>query len=222
MHIPNTYKISSNLLFFKLKMEKVILLSFLVAFSIQLLCIEAQIISDPVRDISGEEVLTGTDYNIVPAAGDTEGGGGGLTLASGPNSTCPHLVVQSPDASSNGFAVQFSSINPAFNNVQIPIDHNIKFSAVTTCVTSTVWRLNSEEMSGQSIVTIGGEEGNPGRDTANNWFNVRRDGNAYKLNFCPIFCDDCSCGDLGILEVDGIRILAITNDKPLRVVFKKA
>nr|GLL35922.1 kunitz trypsin inhibitor 2-like [Ipomoea trifida] len=98
-------------------MEKVILLSFLVALSVQLLCIEAQIISDPVLDSSGEEVLTGTDYNIVPAAGDTEGGGG-LTLASGPNSTCPHLVVQSPDASSNGFAVQFSSINPAFNNVQ--------------------------------------------------------------------------------------------------------
>nr|GME14046.1 kunitz trypsin inhibitor 2 [Ipomoea batatas] len=201
-------------------MEKVILLSFLVALSVQLLCIEAQIISDPVLDSSGEEVLTGTDYNIVPAAGDTEGGGG-LTLASGPNSTCPHLVVQSPDASSNGFAVQFSSINPAFNNVQVSIDHNIKFSGVTTCVTSTVWRLNSEEISGESIVTIGGEEGNPGRDTANNWFNVRRDGNAYKLNFCPILCDDCSCGDLGILEVDGITILAITHN-PLRVVFKKA
>nr|GMD32859.1 kunitz trypsin inhibitor 2-like [Ipomoea batatas] len=170
-------------------MEKVILLSFLVALSVQLLCIEAQIISDPVLDSSGEEVLTGTDYNIVPAAGDTEGGGG-LTLASGPNSTCPHLVVQSPDASSNGFAVQFSSINPAFNNVQV-------------------------------LFIICGEEGNPGRDTANNWFNVRRDGNAYKLNFCPILCDDCSCGDLGILEVDGITILAITHN-PLRVVFKKA
>ncbi|XP_019200036.1 PREDICTED: kunitz trypsin inhibitor 2-like [Ipomoea nil] len=207
-----------------MKMEKVFFLLFLIAQSIKLLCIEAQIMANVVKDSSGQEVLTGVDYYILPAAadGNTEGGGG-LTLASGPNTTCPLLVVQSPDSSSNGFAVQFSSVNPSSTNVQESVDHNIKFSAVSICVMSTLWRLDLKEITGKYVVGTGGEEGNPGRDTISNWFKVRRDEDAYKLYYCPTVCDICRpvCGDLGILVVDGIRILAIT-DKPLRVVFKKA
>nr|GLL35921.1 kunitz trypsin inhibitor 2-like [Ipomoea trifida] len=206
-----------------MKMEKVFFLLFLIALSIQLLCIEAQSMSNLVKDSSGQEVLTGVDYYILPAADGNTEGGGGLTLASGPNTTCPLLVVQSPDPSSNGFAVQFSSVNPASTNVQESVDHNIKFSAASICVMSTLWRIDLEEIRGQYVVGTGGEEGNPGRDTISNWFKVRSDGDAYKLYYCPTVCDTCRpvCGDLGILVVDGIRILAIT-DNPLRVVFKKA
>ncbi|TXG47968.1 hypothetical protein EZV62_027262 [Acer yangbiense] len=46
---------------------------------------------DPVLDIAGEKLHTGTDYYILPVV---RGRGGGLTLASTGNETCPLDVVQ--------------------------------------------------------------------------------------------------------------------------------
>ncbi|KAK0579701.1 hypothetical protein LWI29_030028 [Acer saccharum] len=152
----------------------------------------------PVLDIDGKKLLAGTDYYILPVL---RGRGGGLTLASAGDETCPLDVVQEQHV-------------------------NIKFSASTDCVQSTVWKLDSHDDSlRQWFVTTGGVEGNPGRRTTSNWFKIEKFDDDYKLVFCPSVCDVCKvlCRDIGIYidQATGIRRLALS-DTPFKVMFKKA
>ncbi|XP_059643640.1 kunitz trypsin inhibitor 5-like [Cornus florida] len=200
-----------------------LLLSFLLfALSTNPLLAAAQ---DAVLDSSGERVQTGVDYYVLPAV---SGSGGGLTL--GPNrngSNCPLDVVQEQSYGSNGLPLTFTSVNPNEEVVNLITDQNIKFSAATTCVQSTVWKLaDFDESVRRSFVTTGGVEGNPGRETLSNWFRIEKYDDDYKLVFCPGVCgvdDFCSvlCGDIGIFVDNGIRRLALS-EQPLKVVFKRA
>ncbi|EOY09863.1 Proteinase inhibitor I3 [Theobroma cacao] len=175
---------------------------------------------DPVLDISGEELRTGTDYYILPVI---RGGGGGLTLASTGNETCPLDVVQEQLEVSNGLPLTFSPVNITKGVVRVSTDLNIKFSAATICVQSTVWKLDNDEATQKMVVTTGGVEGNPGIETLSNWFKIERYEDDYKLVFCPGVCDFCRpvCGDLGVFIDAGIRRLALS-DVPLKVMFKRA
>ena len=178
---------------------------------------------DPVLDIAGEKLHTGTDYYILPVV---RGRGGGLTLASTGNETCPLDVVQERQEVDNGLPVTFSPVNIKKGVVRLSTDNNIKFSASTICVQSTVWKLDSHDDSlGQWFVTTGGVEGNPGRETTSNWFKIEKFDDDYKLVFCPSVCDTCRvlCRDIGIYidQATGIRRLALS-DTPFKVMFKKA
>ncbi|XP_059643632.1 kunitz trypsin inhibitor 5-like [Cornus florida] len=199
-----------------------LLLSFLLfAFSTNPLLAAAQ---EAVLDSSGEPLQTGVDYYVLPAV---SGSGGGLTL--GPNrngSNCPLDVVQEQNNDSNGLPLTFTSVNPNEKVVNLITDQNIKFSAGTICVQSTVWQLASDESVGRSFVSTGGVEGNPGRATLSNWFRIEKYDEDYKLVFCPSVCgvnEGCRvlCGDLGIFVDNGTRRLAV-NEQPLKVIFKKA
>ncbi|XP_021282616.1 kunitz trypsin inhibitor 2-like [Herrania umbratica] len=175
---------------------------------------------DPVLDISGEELRTGTDYYILPVI---RGRGGGLTLASTGDETCPLDVVQEQLEVSNGLPLTFSPVNITKGVVRVSTDLNIKFSAATICVQSTVWKLDNDEATQKLVVTTGGVEGNPGIETLSNWFKIERYEDDYKLVFCPGVCDFCRpvCGDLGVFIDAGIRRLALS-DVPLKVMFKRA
>ena len=178
---------------------------------------------DPVLDIASEKLHTGTDYYILPVV---RGRGGGLTLASTGNETCPLDVVQERQEVDNGLPVTFSPVNIKKGVVRLSTDNNIKFSASTICVQSTVWKLDSHDDSlGQWFVTTGGVEGNPGRETTSNWFKIEKFDDDYKLVFCPSVCDTCRvlCRDIGIYidQATGIRRLALS-DTPFKVMFKKA
>ena len=175
---------------------------------------------DPVLDISGQELRTGTDYYILPVI---RGRGGGLTLASTGNETCPLDVVQEQQEVSNGLPLTFSPMNVQKGVVRVSTDLNVKFSAATICVQSTVWTLENDESTQKRVVTTGGVEGNPGRETISNWFKIEKFEDDYKLVFCPEVCDICRpvCGDLGVFTDGGIRRLAIS-DVPLKVMFKRA
>ncbi|KAL7160844.1 hypothetical protein ACSBR2_041481 [Camellia fascicularis] len=178
----------------------------------------------PVLDVGGNEVRTGIDYYILPVI---RGRGGGLTLASTTKSgtTCPLDVVQARHEVDNGLPLTFSPVNPKKGVVRVSTDMNIKFSASTICVQSTVWRLdNYDESTGQYFVTTGGVEGNPSRETTSNWFKIDKFDDDYKLVFCPGVCDFCKviCRDVGIyVDENGTRRLALS-DVPFKVMFKKA
>ncbi|KAK6243891.1 hypothetical protein QUC31_010300 [Theobroma cacao] len=177
---------------------------------------------DPVLDISGEELRTGTDYYILPVI--RGGGGGGLTLASTGNETCPLDVVQEQLEVSDGLPVTFSPVNIKKGVVRVSTDQNIKFSAATICVQSTLWKLDSfDDSTQQWFVTTGGVEGNPGRETIDNWFKIEKYEDDYKLVFCPTVCDFCKvmCRDVGVFIDGGVRRLALS-DVPFKVMFKRA
>ncbi|XP_059643583.1 miraculin-like [Cornus florida] len=199
-----------------------ILLSFLLfAFSTNPFLSAAQ---DAVLDSSGERLQTGVDYYILPAV---SGSGGGLTLGPNSNGTnCPLDVVQEQSYGSNGLPLTFTSVNPNEEVVNLVTDQNIKFSAATICVQSTVWKLAPSDVLEGRFVTTGGVEGNPGRATLSNWFRIEKYDDDYKLVFCPSVCgvnEGCRvlCGDLGIFVDNRVRRLALS-EQPLKVTFKKA
>ncbi|XP_059647223.1 kunitz trypsin inhibitor 5-like [Cornus florida] len=175
----------------------------------------------PVLDVTGKILRTGVDYYILPVF---RGRGGGLTLASTGNETCPLDVVQEQQEVDNGLPLTFTPVNPKKGVVRVSTDLNIKFSASSICVQTTLWKLdNYDESTGQYFVTTGGVEGNPGRETLSNWFKIEVYGDDYKLVFCPTVCDTCKviCRDVGIFIENGIRRLALS-DVPFKVMFKKA
>ncbi|KAA8518072.1 hypothetical protein F0562_015546 [Nyssa sinensis] len=144
---------------------------------------------DPVLDIAGKKLRTGpgVEYYILPVI---RGSGGGLTLASSRtrNHSCPLDVVQEKHEVDNGLPLTFSPVNPKKGVVEVSTDLNVKFSGATICVQSTVWKLDLDESIGQYIVTTGGVEGNPSRETISNWFKIEILGDDYKLVFCPTVC----------------------------------
>lgn len=73
-------------------------------------------------------------------------------------------------------------------------------------------------------MTSGGVEGNPGSKTTSSWFKIKKYEEDYKLVFCPTVCKYCKviCKDVGFFVENGRRILALSDEAPLRVMFKKA
>ena len=177
---------------------------------------------DAVRDTDGNILRTGVNYYILPVV---RGRGGGLTLARTGKKTCPLDVVQERHEVKSGLPLTFSPLNSKKGVVRVSTDLNIKFSASTVCVQSTVWRLDYYKSTGQRFVSSGGVEGNPGPATLSNWFKIDKFGDDYKLVFCPTVCKFCKvvCKDVGVfIDVDGSRRLALTGDQPFKVMFKKA
>lgn len=194
---------------------------FLFAVTTRPLPAAADAAPDPVLDIASKKLRTGVDYHILPVI---RGRGGGLTLASTRNKTCPLDVVQELQEVSNGLPVTFSPVNLTKGVVRVSTDLNIKFSASTNCVQSTVWKLDKfDESRSQWFVTSGGVEGNPGRQTTSNWFKIEKYDSDYKLVFCPTVCNFCKvlCRDVGVYIEEGRRLLALS-DVPFMVMFKKA
>ncbi|CAL5432527.1 unnamed protein product [Camellia sinensis] len=179
----------------------------------------------PVRDTTGQNLRTDLYYFILPAARGGYGGGG-LTLSAGHNatSTCPLDVVQ--EQLDYGLPVTFSPINLPNGVVRVSTDLNIVFSprAFSVCVESNVWRLGSTDQStGKNIVTTGGIEGKPGRETVSDWFKIEVYEDFYKIAYCPSVCDVCkvTCGDVGVyVDRNGTRRFALC-DVPFKVMFMK-
>ena len=177
---------------------------------------------EPVLDVTGKILRTGTSYYILPVI---RGRGGGLKMASTVRRTCPLDVVQDRYEASNGLPLKFTPVNTKKGVVRVHTDLNIRFSAGSICHQSTAWKLdNYDEWTKQWFVTTDGVEGNPGPETTNNWFKIEKFEDKYKLVFCPTVCQHCKvmCKDIGIyVDAKGVRRLALTN-VPLKVMFKKA
>lgn len=196
-------------------MKTLALLLLFSTFSLSL----AQESPDPVRDIDGNILRSGTEYYILPVF---RGMGGGLTLASTRNESCPLDVVQADLEVDSGLPLTFTPVDPKKGVIREATDLNIIFSASSICVQSNVWVL--EEYDGQLIVSAHGVAGNPGRETLSNWFQIQKYEDDYKLVFCPQVCNFCRpvCGDIGVkITENGTRRLAIS-DVPFKVQFRKA
>ena len=176
--------------------------------------------SNAVRDIDGKEVIVGAHYYILPVI---RGRGGGLTLGSADNETCPLDVIQEQFEVKRGLPLTFTPVNTTKGVVPVSTDLNIKFFAATICVQSTVWKLEFDADISQYVIVSGGIEGNPGRETISNWFKIEKYDQDYKLVYCPTVCNFCKviCRDVGIFVQNGRRRLALS-DVPFRVFFKKA
>nr|XP_043640123.1 miraculin-like [Erigeron canadensis] len=171
---------------------------------------------DSVLDITGKNLHSGTNYYIMPAAR-----GGGIILGpTGVNKTCP-LGIAQLQTNKYGLPLTFTPVNPKKRIIRLSTDVNIKFSGHTNCNKSNIWKLKYDEVMRQYFVKVGGVEGNPGRETLDNWFKIEKAENGYKLVFCPTVCNFCKvlCRDVGIFVDDnGKRRLALSY-VPFSVIF---
>ncbi|CAL5357275.1 unnamed protein product [Camellia sinensis] len=180
-----------------------------------------------VLDTQNHTLQTGQYYYILPATTITTGGGGLKLASTGHNATtaCPLAVVQDQNELNKGLPLTFSPVNLTNGVVRVSTDLNIKFTsrAETVCDgESSVWRLD-ESIGGERFVMSGGVEGNPGRETLSNWFEIEKFDDDYKLVFCPTVCNICkvACGDIGVyVDENGTRRLAVS-EVPLKVMFLK-
>nr|GMD34423.1 kunitz trypsin inhibitor 2-like [Ipomoea batatas] len=166
----------------------------------------------------GKIVRVGVKYYIVPLLQDQ---GGGLDLASTGSQSCPASVVQD-DAYWWGNTMQFYPVDPKKGVVREWSDLNIEFpDAYTGCPENNVWTIVGDlsVYDDSHYITAGGEKGNPGSQTLNNWFKIVKTTNAYKLMSCPDVCYYCSdyCRDVGISVEAGQRRLV----KPTTLILEK-
>ncbi|XP_073002474.1 kunitz trypsin inhibitor 5-like [Typha latifolia] len=178
--------------------------------------------NDAVLDVDGGKLRPGVQYYVLPVI---RGRGGGLTLSSHGNVTCPLYVRQESLEVKNGFPVTFSPVDPDDKIVRLSTDLNVQFSdVITICIQSLVWELGGvDEVTGRRYVLTSGQKGNPGKDTVSNWFKIEMYGEReYKLVFCPSVCEFCKveCGDLGVFDEDGVKWLGL-NGMDFPVMFKR-
>ncbi|KAL6575213.1 hypothetical protein OROMI_012498 [Orobanche minor] len=91
--------------------------------------------NDPVLDIAGANLRSGVNYHVLPVF---RGSGGGLMLSNTGNKTCPLDVVQEWQEVNSGLPLTFTLVDPKKGVIRLSTDLNIKFSAATMCVHSTV------------------------------------------------------------------------------------
>lgn len=180
----------------------------------------------PVLDVSHKKVQTSTNYFILPYNTTY---GGGLSLAATRNQTCPLEVVLHVERYDDEIPVTFHPVTTEDGVVRESTDLSIKFRTKTSCTKSTIMKVdNYDKLRKRYYLTVGGVEGNPGRETIKNWFKIEKYKDNYKLMYCPTVCETCKviCKNVG--AYDDVYDDTITysvfalRDEPQMVMFRKA
>ncbi|KAH7550604.1 hypothetical protein ACOSP7_023964 [Xanthoceras sorbifolium] len=185
---------------------------------------------EPLVDIRGDKVRTGTTYQIVSAIQGA--GGGGLTLNEGRDGLCPLDVYQYGSDLLWGLPFFFSPINSTiidqYSYVYDSTDLNIIFgpSPFKICNEPKVFKVDSyDEPTGQWFITSNGAIGNPGPQTLHSWFKFEKvNGKTYKIKYCPSVCESCVslCSDVGIYYDDRLLRRLVLSERPFLVNIYKA
>ncbi|KAL5746948.1 hypothetical protein ACOSP7_023937 [Xanthoceras sorbifolium] len=183
---------------------------------------------EPLLDISGDKVVTGTEYYIVSVIRGA--GGGGLNFISGRNEPCPMDVFQERSDLRRGRPLSLFPVN--YNGevgtvVYDSTDLNIQFNVQRPRCNeeTTVWKVdNYDNKMGAWFITTNGVIGNPGAETLQNWFKFEKvadDLNVYKIVHCPSVCKSCVklCSDVGI-HFETERRLALSHSPFMMVLMK--
>ncbi|KAL5081258.1 hypothetical protein RYX36_009679 [Vicia faba] len=210
------------------------LLAFMLLFtflSSQPLLGAADASNDQVVDTFGKKLRADANYYILPVSPIYKCGpydkcrssGSSLALAN-IGKSCPFDVVIVDKY--QGLPLTFTPVNPKKGVIRVSTDLNIKFASRPTCLHhSMVWTLDSFNVSKrQWFVITGGVVGNPDWETINNWFKIEKDGDAYKLVFCPSVVQSFKhlCKNVGVfVDENGNKRLALS-DVPLKVKFQQA
>ncbi|XP_015966190.1 miraculin-like [Arachis duranensis] len=193
-----------------------------IAFSTNSLLGAASPAPEQVVDTTGKKVRSGVNYYIVPASNPYAGV---AVTVSKINQTCP-LNVVAGDYSNGPLPLHFLPVNEKKDVIRVNTDLNIHFTEMgDECPESPVWMLKDYDPSSdaETFVTLGGELGNPGKETLMDWFKIEKHEDAYKLFYCPnVYYESYGCSDIGISEdAFGNKRLALTN-VPYKVRFQPA
>ena len=175
----------------------------------------------PVLDTSGQPLRRGVEYIIRPAITDV---GGPFTLIDR-NDSCPLYVGQVNAPTMQAFNVTFEPFDGAESVVRESRDFKVTFSALSTCVMSTAWKVDhNTEVDGRRLIATG-EDNSSTLGFLANYFLIRRGaGGLYNIEWCPAaLCPTCRlrCGSLGNLLENG-KLLAALDANALPLEFVRA
>ncbi|KAK1404232.1 hypothetical protein POM88_003837 [Heracleum sosnowskyi] len=182
---------------------------------------------DPVFDITNDKLLTGVDYFLIPTLGGSKGGG--ITLASIRNKTCPLDVAQDESLYEEGLWMKIHPVNikkgVSGRVVRESTDVTIRFSSTKTCGKSTIWKVDKyDKLRKRYFVTVGGVEGDDKNQRG--WFRIVKQRFDYKIIYCSeehcISSGPCNviCKNVGAYNEHGRTLVALT-DEPFLVFFEK-
>ncbi|XP_028758715.1 alpha-amylase/subtilisin inhibitor-like isoform X1 [Neltuma alba] len=172
-----------------------------------------------VLDTNRRPVQYGLEYYIKPAITDS---GGRFTLINR-NSSCPSYVGQLNTDVGEGLPVTFMPQAGEDKVVRVNRDFRVAFSAATTCIQSTLWKVgNRDPKSGRRLIVTGRALSR--RDYSNffRFVETQFEG-IYNIRWCPTeVCPTCrfDCGFVGGLRENG-KILEALDGFVLPVVFEK-
>ncbi|XP_057543426.1 kunitz trypsin inhibitor 4-like [Amaranthus tricolor] len=167
-----------------------------------------------VLDSDGEPLFNGRQYYMIP---QTIGIGGGLTRTTKDDYTpCPYYVTRDKDETSNGMPLTISS---PLKILYLPESSSVSIAfqeMITVCIQSMGWGVVPDDSAGKLYVATGGDNVNwkflikqAEEESRNNVYNIR------------IYNEQSSKdSNVGFFEDDGL--LGVTDDIPLKVMFKKA
>jgi hypothetical protein len=164
----------------------------------------------PVLDSAGSPLEAGVEYYINPAITDN---GGRFTLIDR-NGSCPLYVGQENVSGLEGFPVIFTPFAEGETVIRESRDLKIVFSASSTCVQSTAWKLGEKDAKSGRRLIVTGESQNQQRPTDNYFKIVKAEvgDNIYNIEWCPTeVCPICrfDCGTGGGLVENGKRLFAL-------------
>ena len=158
-----------------------------------------------VLDTNGRPLERGQEYYIRPAITDN---GGRFTLIDR-NNSCPLYVGLENTDLAEGLPVIFTPFEEEDDVVRVNRDFKVAFSAATTCVQSTQWRLGQNDTQVGRRLIITGQD-----DRYANYFRIVEGqvGGSYNIEWCPTeVCPTCRfiCGTAGTLRENGKILLAL-------------
>ena len=163
----------------------------------------------PVLDNTGRALERGVEYYINPAITDS---GGRFTLINRTGS-CPFYVGQENVSGLEGYPVTFTPFIEGETVIRENGDLRIVFSAATSCVQSTAWKLGEKDPETERRLIVTGED-QSSRSTGN-YFRIVKASvgtNIYEISWCPTeVCPICKfdCGTVGNLVENGKRLSAL-------------
>ncbi|XP_051136483.1 uncharacterized protein LOC127255133 [Andrographis paniculata] len=178
---------------------------------------------DALRDINNKMIVAGAIYLMHNTDGNFP-----VFFTNVGQSVCPSFVAV--DTSDRiAFPLRILLADPGETFVRLNVSVSFQFKNTVYCVNSSVWQvaLPSQNINGQRLITLGGEQGPPGCNTVQNWFKINRDPrNGYNIVYdpndvCNIPVQRYSVAP-GINIVNEARILQLVNGRPMQVVFELA
>ncbi|KAJ0552819.1 putative proteinase inhibitor I3, Kunitz legume, kunitz inhibitor STI-like superfamily [Helianthus annuus] len=181
--------------------------------------------SDVIYDSTGNKLLKGVPYYILPLL---RGTGGGLTLSRASKDACPLDVTQEPFDLSNGVPFTINPILFDQNNIRVAYPISIEADVADPCRGSNILKVvTSEDV--VKTVTAGGQF-----DTPESCFQLVENDmmpglRSYQIQYCPSKCGsntgtgtDVICYNVGIISnSDGKRFVGLT-DVMFPVVFESS
>ncbi|XP_004488980.1 kunitz type trypsin inhibitor 106-like [Cicer arietinum] len=185
----------------------------LVSWLFMAITILAQSENVKVLDTKGHPIERGKEYYIKPAITDS---GGRFTLINR-NGSCPLYVGQENTDLGKGLPVIFTPFAKEDKVVRVDRDFKVKFSAFSTCVQSTEWKLGDRDTKSGRRVIVTGSSGSYFRIVKTQFEGI------YNIRFCPTdVCSFCKydCGTIGGLRENG-KILLALDGNVLPLVFER-